>query len=69
MKNDKTEFKIKKLKNGLKVLLVPNKNVDSVDVSVFFRVGSRCEDPAISGISHFLEHMFFKGTKKDQKQK
>ncbi|HPH78814.1 MAG TPA: pitrilysin family protein [bacterium] len=60
----KTEYKIKKLKNGMKVLLVPNKNVDSVDVSVFFRVGSRCEEPQLSGISHFLEHMFFKGTKK-----
>jgi len=53
-----------KLKNGLRVLLVPNKNVDSVETMILFRVGSRCEDPKYGGISHFLEHVFFKGTKK-----
>ncbi len=58
------EYKIKKLKNGMRVLLVNNKSIDSVNVSVFFRVGSRCEAEDLGGISHFLEHMFFKGTKK-----
>lgn len=58
------KYFFKKLSNGLKVLLVPNKSIDSVNVSVFFRVGSRCEEGEYSGISHFLEHMFFKGTKK-----
>ncbi len=58
------KYKFRKLSNGLNVLLVPNKSIDSVNVSVFFRVGSRCEVPDLSGISHFLEHMFFKGTKK-----
>lgn len=58
------KFKITKLKSGLRVLLVPDRHVDSVDVTVLFRVGSRCEEEKIGGISHFLEHMFFKGTKK-----
>jgi predicted Zn-dependent peptidase len=58
----KINYKLTKLKNGLRVLLVPNKNVDSVQTMVIFRVGSRCEEPQISGVSHFLEHMFFKGT-------
>jgi len=60
----KFKYQMTKLKNGLRVLLVPNKHVDSVETVVLFRVGSRCEDPKYAGISHFLEHMFFKGTKK-----
>ncbi len=65
----KIDYKLTKLKNGMRVLLVPNKHVESVNVSIFFRVGSRCEDENIAGISHFLEHMFFKGTKKRPKAK
>ena len=65
----KIDYKLTKLKNGMRVLLVPNKHVDSVNVSIFFRVGSRCEEENIAGISHFLEHMFFKGTKKRPKAK
>lgn len=61
------KYEITKLKNGLRVILVPNKHVDSIDVSIMFRVGSRCEREDIAGISHFLEHMFFKGTKKRPK--
>lgn len=58
------EYKLVKLKSGLRCLLVPNKYIDSVNVSIIFRVGSRCEEENVAGISHFLEHMFFKGTKK-----
>lgn len=63
------KYKIAKLKSGLRVLLVPDKHVDSVDVTVMFRVGSRCEMERIAGISHFLEHMFFKGTVKRSQAK
>ncbi len=52
------------LKNGVRLMLVPMEGVNSVATSVMVRVGSRYETPQINGISHFLEHMVFKGTKK-----
>ena len=51
------------LKNGLEVVLVPIKNVYSVDAKLVVRVGSQYEKKEINGIAHFLEHMNFKGTK------
>src|SRR5437016_3259657 len=50
--------------NGARLILVPMEGVNSVATSVMVAVGSRYETPAINGISHFLEHMVFKGTKK-----
>jgi len=52
------------LKNGLRVITVPDKNTQAVTVLALAKVGSKYESREISGISHFLEHMFFKGTKK-----
>ncbi len=52
------------LPNGVRLLLIPMEGVNSVATSVMVGVGSRYETPKISGISHFLEHMVFKGTKK-----
>ena len=52
------------LENGIPVVMESLKNVRSVAVGVWVKVGSRYETPAMNGISHFLEHMFFKGTKK-----
>ena len=52
------------LKNGLTVLKVPIKGARSVLVDLFVKVGSRQEKPRINGISHFLEHLFFKGSEK-----
>ncbi len=52
------------LKNGLRVIAVPMKNANSVTVLVLVGTGSKYETKDINGISHFLEHMFFKGTKK-----
>lgn len=51
------------LKNGLTVLKVPIRRAKSVLVDVFVKTGSRQESTEISGISHFLEHLFFKGSK------
>ena len=51
-------------KNGLKALLIPYKTTATVSVLVLVKVGSKYEKKEISGISHFLEHMLFKGTKK-----
>lgn len=50
--------------NGLRLLLVPVAGVESVATAVMVGVGSRYETRAINGISHFLEHMVFKGTEK-----
>src|SRR3989344_909008 len=57
-------FKKISLKNGLRVLTVPMKNAKSVTVLILVGTGSKYETKDIIGISHFLEHMFFKGTKK-----
>src|SRR3989344_5076293 len=57
-------YKKQVLKNGLTVLKVPVRGARSVLVDVFIKVGSRQESPRINGISHFLEHLFFKGSAK-----
>ena len=52
------------LPSGLRLILVPMNGVSSVATAVMVGVGSRYETPSINGVSHFLEHMVFKGTKK-----
>ena len=52
------------LENGLGVVTVPMRERDSVAVAVWVRTGGRYEPHKISGVSHFLEHMLFKGTKR-----
>ena len=52
------------LKNKLRVITVPIKNANSVTFLILVGTGSKYESKDINGISHFLEHMFFKGTKK-----
>jgi len=51
-------------KNGLRLITVPMKGTKAVTVLVLVGAGSKYEDKKNNGISHFLEHMFFKGTKK-----
>jgi predicted Zn-dependent peptidase len=51
------------LANGLKVLMVKDSNTPLVTCLLAFRVGSVNERPGITGISHFHEHMMFKGTR------
>lgn len=55
------EFYQQKLKNGLQVIAELNPNVHSVAIGFFVRTGSRDETSDVSGVSHFLEHMAFKG--------
>lgn len=58
-----TVFYTHQLPNGLQIVGQPMPDFESVAVSYYVRTGSRDEpDPAIIGISHFLEHMVFKGT-------
>lgn len=57
-------FKKQTLKNGLRVIMVPLRDATSVTVLALFATGSKYETKEINGLSHFLEHMMFKGTKK-----
>jgi len=59
-----TVFHTHRLSNGLQIVGQPMPDFESVAVSYYVRTGSRDEqDPNIAGVSHFLEHMVFKGTK------
>lgn len=51
-----------KLRNGLQVLLKEIHTAPIVSVWLWFRVGSRNERPGLTGVSHWVEHMQFKGT-------
>lgn len=55
-------YQLTRLENGLRVLTVPMANRDSAAVAIWVKAGGRYEAKKISGISHFLEHMLFKGT-------
>lgn len=57
------------LSNGLRVVMEQMEAVRSVSIGVWINAGSEYEDKSNSGISHFLEHMLFKGTEhRDAKQ-
>jgi len=51
------------LPNGLTVITEQMEHIRSVSIGIWVRSGSRDEDPQWNGISHFIEHMVFKGTK------
>lgn len=57
-------FKKTILPNGLRLVTIPVEGTKTATVLVLVNTGSRFEDRKINGVSHFLEHMFFKGTKK-----
>ena len=59
--NDVTRHR---LGNGLTVLVREDHSVPIVASMIWYRVGSRVERPGITGISHLLEHMMFKGTRR-----
>ena len=52
------------LDNGLQVILRPSRRAPVASFWLFFRVGSRNETPGYTGISHWVEHMLFKGTER-----
>lgn len=54
-------------KNGLRLITIPRRDAESVTVMVLVKAGSKYEREEENGISHFLEHMCFKGTKKRPK--
>jgi predicted Zn-dependent peptidase len=56
------------LPNGLVVITEPMEHVHSVSVGIWLRSGSRREPMELNGISHFIEHMVFKGTRRRSAQ-
>ena len=58
------QYKKTTLKNGVRVIVAPMENTRAVTVLVLFGTGSKYETKKTNGVSHYLEHMFFKGTKK-----
>lgn len=53
---------VETMENGMRVVMVPMPGVKSLTVLAMVGVGSRFEEPKLAGISHFLEHLPFKGT-------
>jgi len=62
-------FKKTTFKNGLRLITAPMADTNTVTVIVAVAAGSKYETKGTNGLSHFLEHMMFKGTKKRPKTK
>lgn len=57
-------YRLQPLSNGLTLVLAPMPHMTSVSLGVWIGVGGRYEPPELAGISHFIEHMLFKGTRR-----
>jgi predicted Zn-dependent peptidase len=57
-------YKLHRLASGLRVVIIPMPGLESATVTIWVKTGSRNEDEKVGGISHFLEHMVFKGSPK-----
>ena len=64
LKQPKENIELTTLPNGVRVVSENVTYVQSASVGIFVGVGSRDEDDRVRGISHFIEHMLFKGTPK-----
>ena len=54
----------KKLKNGIRVIANKLNTYKSICIGVWVKTGSACETEEENGLSHFIEHMLFKGTER-----
>ncbi len=57
-------FRHHQLSNGLDIIAEENPDSYSIALGLFVKTGARDEDPRVNGVSHFLEHMMFKGSEK-----
>ena len=62
-------YQITRLKNGLTIATTEMPHMASVSLGIWVGVGGRYEPAEISGVSHFIEHLLFKGTKKRSAEK
>jgi len=60
----KSPYQFATLRNGLGLVVRPMPQALSVAVGVWVRAGGRYESPRVAGISHFVEHLLFKGTRR-----
>jgi predicted Zn-dependent peptidase len=58
------EWHVSHLDNGMRVVTTPVPTAQSVSVNLFVGIGSRGEDRRTNGLSHYMEHMLFKGTQR-----
>jgi len=56
------EYFVDQLANGVRLVTVPMPHLHSTELICSMAVGGRCEAPELAGVSHFLEHMIFRGT-------
>jgi zinc protease len=63
IKPEKLNYKTSTLKNGLRVITLEDHRAPVVTVQVYYRVGSKDEQPGRSGFAHLFEHLMFKGSK------
>ena len=55
-------YRITELPSGVRVITAPMPHMESISLGVWIGVGGRYESKKLSGISHFIEHLLFKGT-------
>jgi predicted Zn-dependent peptidase len=58
------QFTVRPLRGGARLVIAPMAERASASVVLMFGVGSRYEDDRVGGVSHFIEHLFFKGTRR-----
>jgi predicted Zn-dependent peptidase len=63
------DFTIRTLSNGLRVIMNKNNNQPTITIAVIVNIGSNWETKELNGISHFVEHLFFKGSNKYPNQR
>ena len=56
-------YHVTRLPNGATVVLRPMPHVESASIGLWIRAGGRYETSSLSGVSHFIEHLLFKGTR------
>lgn len=54
------------LQNGMQVIVIPNHRAPVITHMIWIRAGAADEPESVSGVAHFLEHLMFKGTKKEE---
>src|ERR1700692_3913443 len=65
----KFDYRLTRLDNGLRIATAEMPYMQSASVGIWAGIGGRYETPKVSGISHFIEHLLFKGTKKRSRLK
>jgi predicted Zn-dependent peptidase len=63
------DFTVRTLSNGLRVIMNKNNNQPTTTIAVIVNIGSNWETKQLNGISHFVEHLFFKGSTKYPNQR